>query len=478
MRTHWRSQAPVTAVVLTFLALGLSGAPASAQTQAQAAQAAQATVRINEVESNNGSPGDWVEIVNTGSAAVDVSGWLVKDNDDDHSYKIAKKTTLAAGAFLALDVDPSFGLGSEDSARLYNGSTLVDSYSWDDHADTTYGRCPDGTGAFTTTTTPTKGKANACGTTGGGGGQPVHGAWPGGSAVTNADGSNVFGENLSGLSFESSGVLWAVNNGPSKLYRLVPNGSTWRPDTTGGWSKGKALHYPGGSGDPDAEAVVSTPEGLFVATERDNDKDSTSKPEILRFDGSATSSSLNATAEWNLTSDLPSLPENGGFEGISWIPDSFLTAHDFRDEHTGAAYDPASYPGHGSGLFFGGVEDNSTIYAYALNQSGGGFTRIATVASGLSAVMELEFEPATGHLWAVCDDSCQGQSAVLDINAQGQFAATAVYDRPSGMSNYNNEGFAIAPQSACVSGHKPVVWSDDANDGGHALRAGTLNCTA
>ena len=468
MRMHLRRRVPVTAVALTFLSLGLSGAPASAQAQAQA------TVRINEVESSDGNPGDWVEIVNTGTATVDVSGWVGQDNDDDHSYEIDKNTTLAPGGFLALDVDSSFGLGGEDSARLFDGDTLVDSYSWSDHADTTYGRCPDGTGDFITTTAPTKGSANACGTTGGGG----DGAWPGGSQVTTADGSNVFGENLSGLSFESPSVLWAVNNGPSKLYRLVPNGTTWRPDTDGDWSDGKSLHYPGGSGDPDTEGVVVTPDGMFAVTERDNDKDSTSRPEILRFDASATSSSLNATAEWNLTSDLPSLPENAGPEGISWIPDSFLTAHGFRDEHVGAAYDPDAYPGHGSGLFFAGVEDNGTIYAYALDQSGGGFTRIATFTSGFPGMMDLEFEAATGHLWAVCDDTCEGQTATLDINAQGQFTATAVYDRPAGMPDYNNEGFAIAPQSACTDGHKPVVWSDDSNDDDHALRAGTLNCTS
>ncbi|MGW3629373.1 lamin tail domain-containing protein [Streptomyces sp. NPDC005122] len=467
MRTHWRRQAPITAAALIFLALGLSGAPASAQDPS--------TVRINEVESSGGSPGDWIELVNTGTAAVDVSGWIVKDNDNSHSYKVAKKTSIAPGAFLALDVESSFGLGSSDSARLFqaDGSTLVDSYTWTDHATTTYGRCADGTGAFTTTTASTKGAANACGTTGGGGGT----TWPGGAAVTVADGSNVFGENLSGLSFESEGVLWAVDNGPGRLYRLVPNGATWRPDPAGGWGSGKALHYAGGSGDPDAEGVVVTPDGMFVATERDNGNSSTSMPKILRFDASSTASSLNATAEWNLTSDLPSLPANAGPEGISWIPDTFLTAHGFRDEHTGAAYDPAGYPGHGSGLFFAGVEDNGTVYAYALNQSGGGYTRIATVTSGLPGVMDLEFEPATGHLWAACDDTCQGRTSTLDINAQGKFAVTHTYDRPTGMANYNNEGFAIAPQTACVGGHKPVLWSDDTNDGGHALRAGTLNCT-
>ena len=219
MRKHWRRAAHFT-VALSLLTFGLSGTPSSAQDPS--------SVRINEVESSDGSPGDWVELVNTGSAAVDVSGWVVKDNDDSHSYTISSGTSLAPGAFLALDVESSYGLGSPDSARLFQGSTLIDSYTWTDHADTTYGRCPDGTGGFTTTVAPTKGAANSCG-----GGQPSNGAWPGDSAVTTADGSNVFGENLSGLSFESPSVLWAVKNGPGTLYRLVPNGAQWSPDTLG-----------------------------------------------------------------------------------------------------------------------------------------------------------------------------------------------------------------------------------------------------
>jgi CheY-like chemotaxis protein len=204
--------------------------------------------------STGGSPGDWIELVNTGTAAIDVSGWIVKDDNNSHTYKIGTKTSIAAGAFLALDVESSFGLGSSDSARLFqaDGSTLADSYVWTDHAATTFGRCADGTGAFSTTAAPTKGAPNACGTGGGT-------TWPGGTAVTIADASNVFGENLSGLSFESEGVLWAVDNGPGRLYRLVPNGATWRTDPAGGWASGKALHYAGGSGDPDAEGVVVTP---------------------------------------------------------------------------------------------------------------------------------------------------------------------------------------------------------------------------
>ena len=299
-------------------------------------------------------------------------------------------------------------------------------------------------------------------------------AWPGGAQVATADGSGVFGSNLSGLSYESPQVLWAINNGPSRLYRLVPDGAKWRPDTSNGWGKGKALHYPDSSGDPDTEGVVYAPDGVFASTDRDNDNGDTSKPGILRFDTSGSSTSLNATAEWDLTADLPSVDPNKGLEAIAWVPDSALTARKFQDEHTKAAYDPAKYPNHGTGLYFVGLEGNGKIYAYALDQSGKKYTRVATIDSGFPTIMDLEYEASTGHLWAECDNHCDGHTTTLDVNAKGKFAVSAEYNRPSGMSNYNNEGFAISPN--CANGSKQVVWSDDDNDANHALRSGTLNC--
>ncbi|WP_432980676.1 lamin tail domain-containing protein [Dactylosporangium sp. CA-233914] len=422
-------------------------------------------VRINEVESNGGTPGDWVELVNTGTSPVNLSGWIVKDNDDTHVFTIATGTTIAGGGFLALDVDPVFGLGSADSARLFTASgALVDSYTWTAHAATTYGRCPDGTGDFTTTTTGTKGAANACP------GAAPAAPWPGGAAVSTVDAAGVFGGNLSGLAYAGGDTLWAVKNGPGTLYRLGRNGSNWSAADT------FALHYPDGTGDLDAEGVTLAGGAVYVSTERDNAKSGVSRPAVERFDPVPGASALNATREWNLTADLPAVGANSGLEGIAFVPDSYLTAHGFRDEHTGAAYNPAAYPGHGDGLFLVGLEANGSIYAYALSDTGA-YTRVATIASGFVNVMDLQYEPETGPLWAVCDDTCNGRSATLDIGADGKFAVTNVYERPAGLPNYNNEGRAIAPQSECADGQKRVWWADDSNDEGHALRAGTIGCT-
>jgi hypothetical protein len=311
--------------------------------------------------------------------------------------------------------------------------------------------------------------------------------WPGDAAVSTADAASVFGQNLSGLVYQPSGssakgVLWAVRNGPSALFRLVPDGPQWTPDPAGDWAAGKTLSYPDGSGVPDAEGVTlagGDPGAVFVSVERNDAGGAasrTSRPAILRYDTSGAGATLTATREWNLTADLPGLAANAGLEAVAWVPDSLLVSKGFRDEVTGAAYDPATYPGHGTGLFFVGVEQDGRIIAYALNQADGTYARVAAIASGFPAVMDLSYDPDTTHLWAVCDDTCGGRTATLDVGTDGAFAVSATYDRPAGMANLNNEGFAIAPAAECTSGRKPVFWSDDGNTDSHALRTGTLAC--
>ena len=312
--------------------------------------------------------------------------------------------------------------------------------------------------------------------------------WPGGDTVSFADGVSVFGENLSGLAYQPSGssapgVLWAVRNSPSTLFRLIYDGTKWTPDPANGWSAGKRLRYPGGIGNPDAEGVTlaaGDPNGVYVATERDGS--GASRPSVLRFDVSSAAVTLNATRDWNLTGDLPGLGANAGPEAITWIPDDLLVSKGFFDETAGEAYNPASYPNHGAGLFFLGVEQDGRIIAYALNQTTDTFTRVASIASGFPMVMALEHQPETGRLWAVCDNNCDGQHRTLDIAQSGpddgKFVVTNTFQRPAGMANLDNEGFAIAPDAECSGGVKPVLWANDGNTDMHALRAGTLNCAA
>ncbi|WP_399468290.1 lamin tail domain-containing protein [Streptomyces venezuelae] len=458
------------------LAVACSTLLAAATLVAPAAHAAPADdIRINEVVTT-GSVADSIELFNKGTAAVDISGWVLKDDDASHTFKVPAGTSLAPGAARAFAVDTAFGLGASDKARLYlpGGSTLVDSYTWSAHSAPSWSRCPDGTGAFKKAAL-TLGAPNDCGS--GGGTGPA--AWPGGGSVATADGSEVFGEDLSGL-YQEGTVLWAAQNS-GKLWRLVRDGSGgWRPDTADGWTSGKTLRYPGGSGSPDGEAVTLTGAGAaggaYVATERDGDASGTSRLSVLRYEvATGAGGALTATKEWNLTAGLPSVGSNLGFEAITWVPDTALVAAGFKDESTGAAYDPNRYGAHTGGVFLLGVEGTGAIHAYVLQDSGAA-TRVATVASGMAGVMELQWEPQAARVWAVCDDTCGGRHTTLKIGGSGTFAPVASYARPTGMPDLNNEGFALAGAEECTGGTKPVYWSDDSNTGGHALRRGTVSC--
>jgi hypothetical protein len=462
-------------------------------------------IKINEVESNGGTPGDWVELHNAGTLPADISGWVFKDNDDSHNYAIPANTIVAPGGYYLLEEAAfGFGLGAADSARIYTpmAAMLIDSYTWTAHAPITYGRCPNGSGGFVATAS-TKGAANACGTTDAAtvetaapadAGAPdadppadaatvVLEAWPGQNNVITGDNLNQFGDNLSGLIYEpASGsnppVLWAALNGPGTVYRLIDSGGVWINDTSNGWGAGKALHYPNGTGNPDTESVTrgdfSQP-FVYVSTERNNDANTISRLSVLRFDGSAAGAMLTATHEWNLTADLPAVGANLGLEGITFVPDAYLTSHGFLDESKGAAYNPALYGDHAAGVFVVAVEATGALYGYVLDHTTGSFQKVATISSGLPGVMGLEFDRDSGALWAACDNTCMGQHNVLGL-VNGKFTVRRTFARPSTLPDSNNEGIGIAPDSECSAGFKKFFWSDDSHFGGHAIRIDSIPC--
>lgn len=461
-------------------------APNAASTKG-AANDCKTAVRINEVESNGGVPGDWIELYNPGAAPADLSGYVIRDNDDTHTTVLPANTSIAAGGFLVIEeATLGYGLGAADAARLFapGGTSLVDAYEWTAHAAVTYGRCPDGTGVFGALATSTKGTANACG--------PITAAWPGADDAATVDGVNVFGTNMSGLTYEGAAagapaVLWAVQNGPGTLYRLIFDGTIWTPDPANGWRAGKPLRYKNGTGNPDSEGVTfaegGAAGGIYVATERNNDASTVSRNVVIRVDPTAAGTTLTATQEWDLTADLPAVGANLGIEAITWVSDAYLTAQGFVDETANKAYAPGDYPNHGTGLFFVGVEGNGNVYVYALDQLAGTAKRIAVISTGFGGVMSLEFDRELNDLWAGCDDGCGNKFAVMEIDGRagsstrGKFQIARIFDRPASLPNVNNEGFAIAPQSECVGGLKPAFWADDNNTGGHAIRRARTSCT-
>ncbi len=508
-----------TTAATTFGAPNSAGCPASPP--------AASRVRINEVTSNGA---DTVELYNGGTSAVGIGSWKYVDGDTGHSPVSISSSSPSAGSIPAggyLTFDSTLGLGDNDSLLLLDGSgNTVDSVTWTtDGAKPSDERCADGTGWFRTSVTATPGSANSCsGSGGGGGGQTGHllggggsltggctpeaatgtgsapagtAAWPGGLDVTIADDVCAFttstgpeGRDVSGLAFDPAtpSVLWAAKN-KNWLYKLVKSGSTWIPDPS--WSAtGKQIRFAGGSGQPDAEGLTVGGNGhIYVTSERDNTDNTAPKDTVMEFDPAATGSTLTPVRQWDMTSQFPQLDTgskddaNLGFEGVGYVPDGWLTANHWTDPLTGAAYDPAAYPLHGSGLFFAGLEWDGTLHVYGLN-SDGTFTTFGAIATGKVSVTDVMFDAGTQRLVASCDNTCGETHTFMKINAAGAIVPDVTYTNPAVMPADNLEGFALAPTSTCADGSREAVWSDDGIYGfgpgstsyGHALYSGTFPC--
>ena len=112
-------------------------------------------VVINEINYNsyNGfDTEDWIEIYNSGEMNIDISGWMLKDDDNTHSYIFPEETILNTNEFLIISNDinafyehyPSeipvigpfdFGLsGGGDEVRIFDSNnSLIDSVHYDDN---------------------------------------------------------------------------------------------------------------------------------------------------------------------------------------------------------------------------------------------------------------------------------------------------------------------------------------------------------
>lgn len=91
-------------------------------------------VKINEVIARSDTESDWIEFYNPGKVSVDLSEWIIKDNDDSHIYFIPDGTILEKGSYLTIKRDDSgmtgfgFGLGKKDAVRLFDANNqMVDS---------------------------------------------------------------------------------------------------------------------------------------------------------------------------------------------------------------------------------------------------------------------------------------------------------------------------------------------------------------
>lgn len=509
----------------TFGAANAAGCPATTP--------AASLVRINEVTS---AGADDVEFFNGGSGSVDLSTWKYIDNGPTHTFPtgpnlgnlgFGTSNPILAGGFAVYEHTSSGqGLGDPDSYFLIDSSsTTIDSVTWaPGGALGSYERCADvprdGVMWFQSTNTTSFGAVNSCVPGGGGtlpppactgqadsGTAPPAGvplAWPGSQTATVVDNQCQFltsvdgGEDVSGLAFDPANpaVLWAVQN-KEWLWKLTKISGKWVPDTT--WigsnnTGGKEIFFAGGTGKPDSEGLTVGPNGhIYATSERDNANNTVPLDTVLEFDPTSSAATLTPVHEYDVTSQFPQLQHNStdanlGFEGVGFVPDTWLTTNGWIDPLTGRSYSPAMYPLHGSGLFFAGLEKDGTLHIYGLN-SDGTYVTFGSVATGQVTVVDVFFDSYSQRLVATCDNACDETHTFMKV-AFGNIVVDTVYKNPSSMPINNLEGFAISP--LCVGGSREALWADDGNYGTgptagaappagdgtyeHALWGGTFPC--
>jgi hypothetical protein len=436
-------------------------------------------VILNEIESDDAKGGaDWIELANPTGESLDISGLVIQDSNADHSYTVPEGTVIPASGFLVLDETTlGFALGKSDSVRIFENDILIQSVSWEAHADQSLGLYPDTSGSeYRNTKLPTPGAANKFD------GVPEEIAWPGGEEVAafddKAGNGSGFLEDSSGLDF-ADGKLYAVDNGTGRFWILdvAPDGTL---SFSEGFENGKRIRFskdasnPSAKG-PDAEGITVDGSGLvYIASERDNENKGVNQNTILMVDPKAEGPDLPALKSWNLTDSLPSVPANEGIEAVEWVSADEINGK-ILDQNTGLPFHLNQYPGAFSGgIFFVGLESNGHVYAYVLNGDGS-IVQIADIDPKLGGVMALDYDPYEHALWAVSDEAVQNKSAKITFNGTGSPEIIHVLPA-SGMDvKTTNEGFAIADASYTQNGKRPVYHFADGVKNG-SLTIGSLNC--
>jgi hypothetical protein len=84
-----------------------------------------AAISISEIQYNPADRqlgGEWLELLDTGDAEIDLSGWKIYDSQDSNEFVIPEDTRLAAGARLVVARDPvAFAVAYPDISTVVSG---------------------------------------------------------------------------------------------------------------------------------------------------------------------------------------------------------------------------------------------------------------------------------------------------------------------------------------------------------------------
>jgi len=270
--------------------------------------------------------------------------------------------------------------------------------------------------------------------------------WWNSEILTDLD--NDFKNNLSGAHWNpQSRTLWVSLNGPAKFWAI-------KEDKNGNFV---IDHKNGVRGqmqvNGDLEGITQVDyikEHVFLIDE--------SNETIKQYDVSDYSQPT-LLHRWDIGATLP-IAFGSGPEGITFVPDEWLTKQGFVDQE-GNAY--KSQYGMG-GLMLVAHQNGGHIYAYDLDPNGSHYRLVGKYSSSRNESSGLEFDRSSGFLfiWHNTDGNrlevtTLGSSV---INSERKLNRIKQYYSPKGG---NLEGFALTP--ADTNEHRAFFVDDDNQDG-------------
>lgn len=285
--------------------------------------------------------------------------------------------------------------------------------------------------------------------------------WP---AQSQSDAENLTAIDRSGFSSDLSGIvynpahprLWLVrNNGPSRVWSLVRDAQgAWRIDTQGAtpatWND---------FGDAEAIAMADWENQFQVLVLSEYS-------EIGEYDFSDFSQKTPLSV-WR----IPELG-NSGAEGMTFVPDTALSAGGFVDGN-GNPY--VSTQGMG-GLVFVAHQSRGQIYVLDLNRQDQTYVLVGEYDTARDESSGLEWDGSTGQLM-VWHDSDHDELEITRLSSspgspRRRFDTMVIYDGPSTglFISRNFEGIAVEPVTECVNGRRNFYMTTDGG-GGYSLFA-------
>ena len=262
---------------------------------------------------------------------------------------------------------------------------------------------------------------------------------------------NDFHVDLSGAFWNSKAKrLWVCRNGGatgSKFWALVPDAGgsfevEYRAGQRGEWT---------GFGDlEDITQVDLDADVLYLIAEGEE--------RIKSYDVSSFGTAV-LLRDWNVR---PFLPLNGGSgaEGITFVPDRFLTAAGFVSSG-GAPY--TSTRGMG-GLMLVGHQNGGAVYAFDLDPQSNAFTFVGEYRTAFDETAALHFDRGNGRLYVWHDADWDTwelgdlSSTPIAGSSARQLRAIRTFDGPH---HRNNEGLALTSIDECAAGLRSAFLTTD-----------------